>query len=107
MKCEKKYIKKPIIISAVKIEKEMEVPGWFHEEIMKGNIKEMKFPGWFREEIKKGNIRELPCTLEFSIKTLEGTMLAKEGDYVIKGIKGEVYPCKADIFEASYEEVSE
>ena len=39
------------------------------------------------------------------IKTLEGMMKADVGDYVIKGIKGEIYPCKADIFEASYDEV--
>lgn len=39
------------------------------------------------------------------IKTLEGDMLVSEGDYVIKGIKGEFYPCKPDIFEQTYEEV--
>lgn len=37
------------------------------------------------------------------IKTLEGNMLADFGDYIIKGIKGEFYPCKSDIFEASYQ----
>lgn len=39
------------------------------------------------------------------IPTLEGDMLATEGDWVIRGLKGEFYPCKPDIFEASYEEV--
>ena len=39
------------------------------------------------------------------IKTLEGTMKASFDDYIIKGVKGEFYPCKADIFEKSYEEV--
>lgn len=39
------------------------------------------------------------------IKTLEGSMRANPGDWVIKGIKGEFYPCKPDIFEATYEEV--
>ncbi len=37
------------------------------------------------------------------IGTLEGLMVASIGDYIIKGIKGEVYPCKPDIFEATYE----
>lgn len=37
------------------------------------------------------------------IKTLEGLMLANYGDYIIKGIKGEFYPCKPDIFEMTYE----
>lgn len=37
------------------------------------------------------------------IKTLEGNMLANIGDYIIKGVKGEFYPCKPDIFEKTYE----
>lgn len=39
------------------------------------------------------------------IKTLEGMMTAKIGDYVIKGVQGEFYPCKPDIFNKTYEEV--
>jgi hypothetical protein len=39
----------------------------------------------------------------FSIKTWEGTMTALEGDWIIRGVKGEFYPCKPDIFEATYE----
>ena len=39
------------------------------------------------------------------IPTLEGDMLASKGDYVIQGVKGEFYPCKPDIFEATYEKV--
>jgi hypothetical protein len=41
------------------------------------------------------------------IPTLEGTMLAKQGDWVIKGVKGEIYPCKPDIFDLTYEPVTE
>ena len=41
------------------------------------------------------------------IYTLEGTMNADFGDYIIKGIAGEFYPCKADIFEKTYEFVSD
>lgn len=40
-----------------------------------------------------------------SILTLEGTMIANTGDYIIRGVKGEFYPCKPDIFEQTYEEV--
>ncbi len=40
------------------------------------------------------------------IKTLEGTMTAEPGDYIITGIKGEQYPCKPDIFEKTYERCS-
>ena len=39
------------------------------------------------------------------IETLEGKMNAEVNDYIIKGVKGEFYPCKPDIFERTYEEV--
>lgn len=39
------------------------------------------------------------------IQTLEGVMEAKFGDWIIRGIRGEIYPCKSDIFEATYEAV--
>ena len=39
------------------------------------------------------------------IVTLEGTMVASKGDWVIRGVQGEFYPCKPDIFEATYEAV--
>lgn len=39
------------------------------------------------------------------IETLEGRMKADEGDYIIRGLKGEYYPCKPDIFEMKYEAV--
>jgi hypothetical protein len=41
--------------------------------------------------------------LKLRIPTLEGDMTALPGDYVIRGVKGEVYPCKPDIFEQTYE----
>jgi hypothetical protein len=41
------------------------------------------------------------------IKTLEGIMKAIPGDYIIKGIQGEIYPCKADIFKNSYDKYQE
>jgi len=39
------------------------------------------------------------------IKTLEGDMKAEVGDYIIRGVKGELYPCKPDIFDLTYEKV--
>jgi len=41
------------------------------------------------------------------VKTLEGKLWITEGDWVIKGVQGEFYPCKSDIFEATYEVVLE
>jgi hypothetical protein len=42
-----------------------------------------------------------------TIKTLEGELYASVGDWIIKGIKGEFYPCKPDIFKATYEPIKE
>jgi hypothetical protein len=42
-----------------------------------------------------------------AIDTLEGTMAGWSGDYIIKGVQGEFYPCKPDIFEATYEAVDD
>ena len=44
---------------------------------------------------------------ELVIRTLEGNMKACLGDYIIKGVQGEFYPCKPDIFKLTYEEVKE
>ena len=78
-----KYRKKPVVIEAIQ---------WNEENTM---------------EILKwaGNKAYLYDSLY--IKTLEGDHKATIGDYIIKGIKGEFYPCKPDIFEATYEKVEE
>ena len=44
---------------------------------------------------------------EMNIRTLEGTMRASVGDWIITGVNGERYPCKPDIFEKTYEPVEE
>ena len=46
-----------------------------------------------------------PVNRTVIVATLEGTMIANVGDWIIRGIKGELYPCKPDIFEATYEEI--
>ena len=43
--------------------------------------------------------------ITIKIKTLEGEMLVSIGDFIIKGVDGEFYPCKPDIFQKTYEEV--
>jgi len=48
-----------------------------------------------------------PTDGKFKITTLEGVHTASMGDYIIKGIQGEFYPCKPDIFKESYDEVGE
>lgn len=46
-----------------------------------------------------------PHDNEYYVKTLEGHMKVSDGDYIIKGVQGEYYPCKPDIFEQTYEVV--
>lgn len=77
-----KYRKKPLIIEAVQ----------YHGDLF--SIKQMGC------EVEQEFKEDAPV-----IKTLEGELSISPGDYVIKGIKGEFYPCKPDIFEASYEPV--
>jgi hypothetical protein len=48
-----------------------------------------------------------PHDNQLIIKTLEGDMLVSDGDYIIKGMLGEFYPCKPEVFEAKYEEIIE
>lgn len=45
--------------------------------------------------------------VEAIISTLEGTMVASSGDWIIRGVKNELYPCKPDIFAATYEPVAD
>lgn len=59
-------------------------------------------PQWFVDEIGK-SVGGTAGTNVWRIKTLEGDMIASPGDWIIRGVKGELYPCKPDIFAATYE----
>lgn len=48
---------------------------------------------------------EVWCPEHLEIETLEGTMTAQKGDFIIRGVQGEFYPCKPDIFWKTYEEI--
>lgn len=87
----RKYIKKPVVIEAIKFTKD-NWPGVC--EFTKGLANPMV--------IERHPDGKCWCT----IHTLEGDHTAMEGDYIIKGVKGEFYPCKPDIFEQTYEEWS-
>jgi hypothetical protein len=67
-------------------------------------------PSWVSEALtspmgKPGGIMRIGN--EVYIETLEGTMIASPGDVIIKGVNGEIYPCKPDIFEKTYEVIEE
>ncbi len=57
--------------------------------------------------LKRKLIGGVPMVFEAIISTLEGVMTAADGDWIIKGVEGELYPCKPGIFAATYEPVSE
>lgn len=80
----KKYRKKPVVISALK---------WTGDNIA--------------EVLRFSSDCSIVKSNELKIKTLEGPMNASIGDYIIKGVKGEVYACKPDVFEMTYDSVEE
>lgn len=84
----KKYRKKPVVIEAARLYKGMGLPA------------AKSLAKWCG-----GNLFASDEWL-IVIPTLEGDMQATQGDYIIKGVKGEFYPCKPDIFKATYEAVA-
>lgn len=73
-------------------------------------IEAVKFDGWNWAEcyqFMSDEVLVFPQVLKereyIKIETLEGTMTASRGDWIIKGVNGEFYPCKPDIFEKTYE----
>lgn len=62
-----------------------------------------RLPEWFRDAVARDEVHVLPDSVK--IKTLEGVMTASRGDWIVRGVKGEIYPCKPDIFAASYDPV--
>lgn len=59
-------------------------------------------PSEFAQDVVEGRVRYTESGTML-IQTLEGAMEASNGDWIIRGIKGELYPCKPDIFAATYE----
>lgn len=92
----KQYRKIPVCIEAVKFDgrNKWKVEEFIGEKLSANVVSDTAY-----------NAGVLPPIFELTIKTLEGYMKVTPGDYVIKGVKGEFYPCKPDIFEMTYEEV--
>lgn len=85
-----KYKKKPVIIEAIQFEDNSDRIIEIHE-FMGGDTIRVNYEDKDNPYLK--------------IETLEGIMKASVGDYIIKGVNGEFYPCKPDIFEKTYERV--
>lgn len=85
------FKKKPVVIEAFR---------WT------GDPDQEEDPVWIKEAINQGKVYYQGGDSPYlTIETLEGAMRASVGDWVIRGIKGEIYPCKPDIFAATYEAV--
>lgn len=86
------YMKKPVVVSSFQL-------GY------------QDMPLWFQEAIADNKVSNISAFLEsaneiIKIKTLEGIMTAQKGDWIIRGVKGEIYPCKDDVFKATYDFVN-
>ena len=99
-----KYRKKPVVIEAFQMTKERrqdnrDWPEWLHRAWNKEwkAIGAVNCEDWANSH---GDGRLI-------INTLEGPLIVSWGDFIIQGVKGELYPCKPDIFEATYEPVNE
>ena len=92
-----KYRKKPVVVEAAQWN------GFNLEEIKKfvgdSLIYRVSDSAW---KVGKG-----APTVYLEIKTLEGNHICSRGDYIIKGVQGEFYPCKPDIFKQTYEQADE
>lgn len=91
-----KFRKKPVVIDAIQWNGGVEVIDIFH---MAGE----SLPRDGYKRVLKHNMADGTLT----ISTLEGDMVASLGDWIIRGVQGEVYPCKPDIFEQTYEAVDD
>lgn len=92
-----KYRKKPVVIEAMQLSwgNLPELRKWLPANILNGENP-------FRVVSYSDTCRD-NTFLEMTIPTLEGDHIARHGDYIIKGVQGEFYPCKPDIFKATYE----
>ena len=93
-----KYRKKPVVVEAVRwtgsnLE---EIRNFVGSDLIEDYMELFSINGTLKKML-----------IGIAINTLEGEHIANYGDYIIKGVQGEFYPCKPDIFEQTYEEVIE
>ncbi len=93
-----KYRKKPVIVDAVKLERN-------YQSIV--NAVELVFHNGMETSVigMNATVKSVMDDGGIIIETLEGNMKEDFGDYIIQGVNGEFYPCKSDIFEKTYEAV--
>lgn len=106
-----KYRKKPVVIDATQWFKNGDHPGDGDERFAYGEFAGERYEGkvvrYFRRPDVPGDTPCRQCGVRMHehgwIDTIEGGHIVCPGDWIITGVKGEHYPCKPDIFEATYE----
>ena len=114
----KKYRKKPVEIEAMQLVgnagETARVTDWMQSNLYPFLVGDYIEPDTLRypDQVEGDDSRPDkgiyidPANGNLMIRTLEGDMRAEYGDWIIRGVQGEFYPCKPDIFEQTYEEVS-
>ena len=69
------------------------------------DIPGVKYKEWVLVDVGDGLQKYGPVIEGAYVETLEGLLHVSRGDWIITGVKGELYPCKPDIFDATYEEI--
>ena len=87
-----RYRKKPVVIEAVKY-------------LGHGNVENRETPDWVWDAFENGTLVATNDSYPLRVKTLAGQVVISPGDYIMRGVKGELYPCKPDIFEQTHEPV--
>ena len=99
-----KYRKKPVVIEAFRLVEDRRLLPHNLDHYMT-LVEAAKYICLAEKDAYSARIETTNAGDLLFIKTLEGAMAAGVGDWIIKGVQGEFYPCKNDIFEATYEEV--
>ena len=107
-----KYRKKPVVIEAIQLRWDTWGEMCAHADV--GRVGEGKPQGCYidwdgnpTDNYPGSGPEGQEARIGLYIPTLEGLMVGTEGDWIIRGVKGELYPCKPDIFAATYEPVEE
>jgi hypothetical protein len=97
-----RYRKKPIEVEAMLVHAETSF-----EDFLDPNTRaQAEIAGWMMGNgFRNFKVHGERAPFGIAIKTLEGVMVAEPGDWIIRGVQGEFYPCKPDIFAATYERV--
>jgi len=92
----RRFRKKPVVVDAVRVRDVLDLVA---------RAERPALPPWLKVAFEECTVMALLDRI--SIVTLEGRMVADRDDWIICGVKGELYPCKPDVFAATYEEVDD